>query len=82
MTKQELLLTPIWNYKQVMAYTGWKKSKAYEVMKICKEKFGGAVRFNDHAVKRDSVLAYMGSDVEREAYIIKTLGDKDYEKNR
>lgn len=73
MTKEELLLKPCWNYKDVMFYCGVKKSKAFEIIKLCKEKLNGAVRFNDHAVKRDSVLTYMGTDIERETYILRQL---------
>ena len=73
MTKQELLLTPVWTYKDVMLYCNVKKSKAYEIMHICIKELGGAVRFNKHAVKRDSVLAYMGSDIEREGYVLKNI---------
>ena len=73
MDKKELLETPCWNYHHVMAYCGVKKSKSFEIIKICKEQLNGSVLFNKHLVKRDSVLAYMGTDIERENYILRTL---------
>ena len=63
----------MWDYKDVMSYCGVKKSKAYEIIKVCKEKFGGSVLFNKHGVKRDSVLAYCGTDIEREGYVLKNI---------
>ena len=71
--RKELLAIPCWNYKQVMQYTGYKKSKAFEVIAICKEKLNGKVMFNDHVVKRNAVLAYMGSSIEQEKCVIKQL---------
>lgn len=75
--RKELLAIPCWNYKQVMQYTGYKKSKAFEVIAICKEKLNGKVMFNDHVVKRNAVLAYMGSSVEQEKVVIKQLEDEE-----
>lgn len=73
MTTRELLEKPVWDYHDVMEYCGVKKSKAYQIMAVCKEKLNGAVLFNKHAVKRDSVLEYCGTDIEREAYAMRTL---------
>ena len=73
MSTKELLSKPNWNYKEVMEYCDCKKSKAYEIMKVCKEKFGGSVRFNTKVVSRDSVLAYCGTTIERERYVINQL---------
>lgn len=73
MNKQELLSTPCWDYKAIMFYCGVKKSKAFEIMKICKEQLNGAVRFNTHVVKRDSVLAYLDTDIEKECYVLKNI---------
>ena len=71
MSKQDLLLKPCWTYHDVMVYCDCKKSKANEIMKTCREQFNGSVLFNKHAVKRDSVLAYMGTDLEHEAIVLK-----------
>ena len=73
MTKKEMLEMPCWSFHEVMEYCGVKKSKAFEIIKVCKERLNGVVRFNKHGVKRDSVLEYMGSDIERETYILKQL---------
>ena len=71
LTKQDLLLTPVWDYKDVMLYCDCKKSKAYEIIKVCKEKFNGSVLFSKHGVKRNSVLEYMGTSIEQESYVLK-----------
>ena len=69
-SKKELLTMPAWTYREVMAYCGVKKSKAFEIMKLCKEKLNGTVLFNKHAVKRNSVLEYMGTSLEQESYVL------------
>lgn len=74
--RKQLLAKPTWNYKDVMKYTGFAKSKAMEIMRVCKEKLNGKVLFNEHLVKRDSVLAYNSSSIEREKYVLKEL-DKE-----
>ena len=71
MIKQDLLLNPCWTYKDIMLYCGVKKSKAHEIMNICKKQFNGSVLFNKHVVKRDSVLEYMGTTLEHEAIVLK-----------
>lgn len=73
MNKKELLEMPVWTYKEVMLYCNVKKSKAYEIIKTCKEKLNGSVRFNTHGVKRNSVLEYMGTSIEQEAYVLKNV---------
>lgn len=73
MTKQEMLEMPVWTFRQVMEYCGVKRSKAYEIIKVCKEKLNGTVRFNPHGVKRNSVLEYMGTSIEQEAYVLKNV---------
>ena len=42
-------------------------------MAICKNELGGKLRFNNSAVSRDSVLAYMGTSIEREMYVKECL---------
>ena len=71
--RKELLLKPTWSYHDVMAYCGVKKSKAFQIINFCKKELNGKVIFNDHAVKRDSILAFMQTDIERERYVIKQL---------
>lgn len=74
-----LMLTPTWSYKEIMLYCHVKKSKAFLIMKACKEKLNGKVLFNEHKVKRDSVLAYAGSSIEREKLVNRELRQKENE---
>lgn len=76
-SQEELLLRSAWTYKDIMAYCLVRKSKAFEIMKFCKEQLNGAVRFNPHVVKRDSVLEYMGTDIEREMYVLRKIHNTD-----
>ena len=77
LTKLEMLEMPCWTYHEVMAYCHVKKSKAFEIIKVCKEQLNGSVRFEKHLVKRDSVLAYLQTDIEREMYMLRTLTKTD-----
>ena len=76
--RKELLLMPTWSCEEVMKYTGFAKSKSFQIMKICKDKLNGKVMFNDHKVKRDSVLSYLDTSIEREKYIIKQLEEMEH----
>lgn len=71
--RKELILNPCWTYKDVMAYCQVQKSKAFQIIDLVKKQFNGSVLFNPHVVKRDSVLAFRGTSIERERYIIKQL---------
>ena len=73
MSKQELLLTPAWNYQHIMEYLNCHKSKAYEVMKRCKKHYNGTIPFEKSLVKRDSVLCYLRTSIERELYVGKEV---------
>ena len=75
--RKELLAKSSWTYKDVMLYTNTKKSKAFQIIKICKEQLNGKILFNDHCVRRDSVLAYCGTSIERERYVIKQLEEQE-----
>lgn len=71
--RKTLLLKPVWQYGDVMKYTGFAKSKAFEVMQECKDKLNGKVIFNDHAVKRNSVLAWLSTSFEEEINKLKQI---------
>lgn len=71
--RQELLAKPVWSYHEVMTYCEVRKSKAFLIIKTCKEKLNGKVLFNEHGVKRNSVLAYLNTSIEEELEIIKRL---------
>ena len=70
---RDLLSRSSWSYKDVMAYCQVEKSKAFEIIKICKDKLNGKILFNEHSVSRNSVLAYAGSSIEQERYVLKQL---------
>lgn len=78
---KQLFIKTAWDYKDIMAYCKVKKTKAFEIIKFCKENLNGKVLFReDKAVtKRDSVLEYCGSSIERERYVLKQL-DEEQEK--
>lgn len=67
--KKDLLKSPIWNYKAVMEYIGCERTKAFEIMKKVKRFYNGAVPDLNEYVKRDALLNYLGSSIERELYI-------------
>lgn len=73
MTRQALLLKPIWNNENICFFAECKKTKAYEIMKVAKQKYNGKVACDSRCVKRDSVLLVMGTSIEREVYLLKIL---------
>ena len=75
--RKELLACPCWDYKQVMAYTGYKKTKAIEIMNTCRKQLNGEVLFDKHKVKRNSVLAYMQTSLEVEVYSLNLLEQEE-----
>jgi hypothetical protein len=75
--RKQLLAKPTWTFKDVMQYTGFAKSKSFEIMQICREKLNGKVLFNEHAITRNSLLAYLNTSIEQERYVIKQLEEKE-----
>lgn len=71
--RKRLLAMPTYSYHEVMKLCQVKKSKAFQIMKICKEKLNGKVIFEEHKVKRNSVLAYCGTSIEEETHLIRQL---------
>lgn len=69
MKRQDLLLKPHWNLRDVMDYVGCKKTKAYEIMARCRQRFNGSIPNEPSVITRDSVLNYYKTSVERELYI-------------
>ena len=74
--RKRLLAMPTYTYKEVMKMTGTAKSKAFEIMKTCREKLNGKVLFNDHAITRNSLLAYLGTSIEVERVVMSQLESK------
>lgn len=68
-TTQDLLLKPMWSVTDVMAYVGCKKSKAYQIMARCKQRFNGSIPNEPSVVTRNSVLNYFKTSIEEEIYI-------------
>lgn len=79
--RKQLLSMPTYTYHDVMKMTGTAKSKSFEIMKICREKLNGKVLFNDHAITRNSLLAYMGTSWEVENHYIKQLERKQQDED-
>ena len=71
--RKQLLAKPTFNLQDVMKFTGFAKSKANTIMRECKEKLNGKVLFNEHAITRNSLLAWLGTSLETETYAIKQL---------
>ena len=71
MAVQNLLDKCVWNSKDIMAYIGCGKTKAYEIFNAVKRFYNGAIPNLSEYVKRDSVLNYLGTSIEHELYINK-----------
>lgn len=69
----DLLLKPTWNYRDIMAYAKCGKTKAFEIMRDGKKKYGGCVQISHQLVRRDSVLIVLGTSIEREIYILNQI---------
>lgn len=70
-----MLTKSSWTYKDIMSYLDVGKTKAYEIMKMVKRYYNGAIPNLTEYVKRDSVLNYLGTDIERETYIERRVRD-------
>lgn len=79
--RKRLLAMPTYSYHEVMKLCQVKKSKAFLIMRECREKLNGRVLFNDHAITRNSLLAYMGTSWEVENHYIKQLERKQQDED-
>ena len=77
MKRRELLLKPIWSYKDICEYVGCKTTKAIELKKIAITQFGGAVKYLPNMVKRNAVLELLGTTFDTE---IKAIERSENEK--
>lgn len=66
MNKKELLLKPVWDYKDIMNYLGVKHSCAYEIKQRAINECDGTVKIGNQYVKTDSVLALYGTSRKQE----------------
>lgn len=77
MNKKELLLKPVWDYKDIMNYFGVKHSQAYKLKKRAIKEHDGTVKIGATYVKTDSVLALYGTNRKQELDTIKVLENDD-----
>ena len=54
-----------------MLYCNVKKSKAFEIIAFCKKELNGAPLFKMSGVRRDSVLEYMSTTIDKERDMLK-----------
>ena len=64
--KKELLLKPVWDYKDIMSYFGVKTTYACDIKKRAINEFDGTVKIGSQYVKTDSVLALYGTSRSKE----------------
>lgn len=64
--KEEILSRPIVTCKEVMLFTGWRKSRVYEFMKACKENYEGTVPFRRDAITTRSMCLALGTTLEEQ----------------
>lgn len=64
-----MLQKPHWSAKDIADFTGFGKTKAYEIMQIVRKEYGGTIKHLPSFVRRDSVLAFLGTSVETEIRI-------------
>ena len=70
-----LLLKPVWDYKDIMAWTKVKsKTTALQIKKKAQKQFNGYVPYGTQYVKSDSVLAIYGTSRETELNLLKKGG--------
>ncbi len=69
---EDLLLKPVWDYKDIMLYTNVKsKTTALAIKKKAQKCFNGFVPYGTKYVKSDSVLAIYGTSREKELKLVK-----------
>lgn len=73
MTRKELLLKPNWSVSDITFYLSCGKTKAYEIMRVARNKYKGNVACDSRCVSRDSLLLAIGSNIEREVYILNQI---------
>lgn len=66
-----LLFKPHWTAKNISTYTGFGLTKSYEIMAVCRKKYGGTIPDLPSCVSRESVMAYLGTTTKKEIEIFK-----------
>lgn len=72
MKTRTLLQRPHWTARNIAEYVGCGLTKGYEIMRIVREEYGGTIKHLPSYVRRDSVLAFLGTTIEEE---LKVVGD-------
>jgi hypothetical protein len=75
--KRELLLKPVWNYKDIMEYFGVKTTLAFGIKHRALDEQDGYVKWGNGLVKTDSVLALYGTNRKQELEIIRSYENND-----
>ena len=75
--KKELLLKPVWDYKDIMKYFGVKTTNAFKIKHRALDEQDGGVRWGNGLVKTDSVLALYGTNRKQELGILKAYENSD-----
>jgi hypothetical protein len=74
MNEKELLLKPVWDYKDIMNYFNVKHTTAYTIKERAIKEFDGAVKIGSQYVKTDSVLSLYGTNRKEE---LKVYGNEE-----
>lgn len=70
-TKIELLSTPVWSLKDLIEYLGVKsKTTGIKIKERAHKEFDGRVPYGNQYVKRDAILALLGTTAKKELEII------------
>lgn len=67
------MLKPNWSAKDIAQYGGYGPTKSYELKSVAIEQFGGAVKYCPERVRVDSALRAMGSSLEEQLQILRTI---------
>lgn len=69
-TKENLLLKPCLRVDEIMILVGCGRSKAYQLMKLCKTKYNGRVGIRTDAVSTRAVCLMLGTTLEKELELL------------
>lgn len=61
MGKLEIATKLCYRAPDVMALTGYGRTKVYEIMAECRKSYGGAIPMLPDAIKPESLMAYFGT---------------------
>ena len=73
-SKLEIAKQLCYRAKDVSVLTGYSLTIAYEIMRTCREQYGGAIPLRPDAIKAESLMRYFGTT--QRDYIV-ALGEAD-----